>query len=284
MTTAMKNDLVTVVIPAYNHQDYVGQTIRSILNQTHRNIELVIFNDGSVDNTDAKIRELIPDCENRFTRFAYIPKDNEGLAATLNRAIDWASGEYLFLIASDDVAKPHTVQTLYGFLCEHEHYALAVGDNDFIDETGQRCGWDKRRNNVPLEQAVYSTAVQYMKKNWRGRRRFGSWNYGRYKTLLKGNYITNGKMYQRQALIRVGRYIPGMKVEDWYMNLQLAKYYRMKYIDEVLLSYRWHGANSIRNPQYLGDAGKTILQNERKNHPEWFKKYADKKIRSETGD
>jgi alpha-1,3-rhamnosyltransferase len=277
----MNNDLVTVAIPAYNHQDYVQETIYSIIKQTHENIELVIFNDGSTDNTDAKIKELLPECKKRFVRLEYISKENEGLAATWNRAIDWAHSDYLYTIASDDIAMPQAVETLYHFLSRHKKYALAVGDNQIINEKGERCYWDKQRNNTTIEHVVYHTFVEFMKRNRRGRRRFKPRKYGTYKTLLKGNYITNGKMFRIPLLIKVGKFIPGMKLEDWYINLQLAKYYKMKYIDKILLSYRWHNDNTIKNPAYIKNCDKEILEYEKENHSKWFERYADKKCKKQ---
>ena len=260
----MKNDLVTVAIPAYNHQDYVQETICSIINQTHKNIELVIFNDGSTDDTDTKIKELLSECQKRFVRFEYICKINEGLAATWNRAIDWADSDYLYTIASDDVAMPQAVEILYAFLSENEEYALAVGDNQIINEKGERCYWDKDRNNTTIDHAVFHTFSEYLKRT-RGRRTYTPSNFGTYKTLLQGNYITNGKMFRIQSLIKVGKFISGMKHEDWYINVQLSKHYKMKYIDTILLSYRWHNNNSIHNPVYRKDII-NLLDYEKETH------------------
>lgn len=275
----IKDDLVTVAIPAYNHQNYVQATMRSIIAQTHRNIELVIFNDGSTDNTDSRIKELQGECQKRFVRFDYISKENEGLAATWNRAIDWAQADYLYTIASDDVAEPHAIETLYEFLSKHNDYALAAGDNAIIDGSGQRCGWDINLNNTASEKAVYHTVVEMMKAKRKNRGRFKPKKYGTYKTLIKANYVTNGKLFRRQSLIEVGKYVPGMKLEDWYINLQLAKRYRMKLVNDILLSYRWHGANTIRDTNYLKNSREAIWQYEYENHPKWFKKYATRKIK-----
>ncbi len=272
----MNNDLVTIVIPAYNHQDYVQEAINSIIEQTHKNIELIIFNDGSTDDTDAKIKELLPECKKRFVRFDYINKENEGLPATLNRAIDWAKADYFYMISSDDVAEPQAIKTLYDFLSKHNKYALAVGDNQIINEKSERCYWDKQRNNTTIDNAVYHTFAEFLKKSRRERRRYKPRKYGTYKTLIMGNYITNGKMFRIQSLIKVGKYIPGMKMDDWYMNLQLAKFYKMKYIDEILLSYRWHDKNTIKDPAYITGSDKVILEYEKENHSKWFKKYAKK--------
>ncbi|MHC5000129.1 MAG: hypothetical protein ACYTE1_04810, partial [Planctomycetota bacterium] len=100
------------------------------------------------------------------------------------------------------------------------------------------------------------------------------------KTLIKGNYITNGKMFRKESLINVGKYVPGMKFEDWYINLQLAKHYKFKFIEKVLLSYRWHNANTIKDDVYLDGSIKKVLEYEKENHTQWFNKYATRKIKA----
>ncbi|NLT68527.1 MAG: glycosyltransferase family 2 protein [Acidobacteria bacterium] len=266
----MKNDLVSAVIPAYNHERYVQQSIESVMAQTHRNLELVIFNDGSTDRTDEKVRELLDPCQRRFVRFEYIPKQNEGLATTLNRAIDWARGDYIYTIASDDVAEPDAIRTLYRFLSRHPKYAMAVGDNQLIDATGQRCYWDSERNNTGLDGAVFHTFVEFLQYT-RPDFEFTSPEYGSYRTLMKGNYITNGKLFRRRALIEVGKYLPGIKLEDWYMNLQLSKKYKIKFINKVLLSYRWHDTNTIKNPDYHKGSVQRIFELEKEYHARWLR-------------
>lgn len=275
----MTPDLVTVAIPAYNHQDYVQATIHSVIAQTHQNLELVILNDGSTDRTDSMITELLDECRQRFVRVDYINKENEGLAATWNRALDWSQAEYFYTIASDDVAKPHAVATLYGFLSRHPEYALVTGDNEIIDQSGQQCGWDKARNPVALNDACYRTFKEFMAAKRKNRARFKPNRYGTYKTLLQANYITNGKLFRRPAVLHVGKYIPAMKLEDWYINLQLAKQFKMKFFDEVLLSYRWHGTNTICNPAYLENSREAIWLHEYHHHRRWFDKYAARKVK-----
>lgn len=269
----MNNDLVTVAIPAYNHQDYVQETIISIISQTHKNLELVIFNDGSSDDTDTKIRELLPECEKRFVRLEYINKQNEGIAATWNKAIDWANGDYFYTIASDDVAMPHAIEMLYKFLSRHRKYAIAVGDNQIIDEKSQRCGWDLKRNNIAIDRAEYHTFGEYLKHE-RKDFNFNASEYGSYRTLIKGNYITNGKLFRKQAMMRIGKYKSGM-LEDWYMNLQLSKHYRIKFLDTILLSYRWHNNNAVKNRPQMKARHKAVLEYEKQNYSRWFEKYAE---------
>ena len=64
----MENPLVSVIIPVYNHEKYVQETIKSIINQTYKNIELLMLDDGSKDNSFAKTLELKEECEKRFVR------------------------------------------------------------------------------------------------------------------------------------------------------------------------------------------------------------------------
>ena len=87
--------LVTAVIPVYNHEKYVVESIRSILNQTYQNIELIVINDGSKDRSHQMILPLVEECRQRFVRFEYINRENIGLTATLNQALAWATGDYL---------------------------------------------------------------------------------------------------------------------------------------------------------------------------------------------
>ncbi len=92
----MKNPKVSVVIPAYNHERYVGEAIQSVLDQTFEEFELIIINDGSTDHTEREIVTFKDD------RIRYYSQENRGLSATLNRGIELAQGEYFNFLPSDD--------------------------------------------------------------------------------------------------------------------------------------------------------------------------------------
>ena len=72
------NPLVSVLIPAYNHEKYVQDAIKSIMEQTYQNIELIVIDDGSKDSTWQKIQDMKSECEKRFTRVHFETKQNEG--------------------------------------------------------------------------------------------------------------------------------------------------------------------------------------------------------------
>lgn len=240
-------DLVSVTISAYNHERYIEECIRSIIAQTYENIELLVIDDGSTDRTFEILQSLKPECEKRFVRVVFETQKNQGTKITGNKLIDMARGKYIFTIASDDVAKPHAIETLCTFLMKNPDYVLAVGDNEIINADSKRVYWGKNREIVLEDQAVYKTFGDELHINPNDNRHP---NFGSYADLLKGNYIPNGYLYSRQAMLDAGKFDESIFLEDWYMHLQLTKIGKYKYIPEILFSYRWHGNNTVSNPEF----------------------------------
>ena len=133
--------LVSVIIPAYRHEKYIVDAIQSVIDQTYKNIELIIIDDNSPDNTWKKIQEMLPACNARFTRVITKTKPNGGICDSLNQGIEMASGEYIGILASDDMYKPKLVKTLVDFLVHNPEYGFVVGNNEIIDTNGIRCFW-----------------------------------------------------------------------------------------------------------------------------------------------
>ena len=88
---------LSVVIPVYNTEQYLPRCIESLINQTYKNIEIVIINDGSTDKTDSIIKKYIND-----SRIKYYNRSNHGIGKTRNFGIKEATGEYITFIDSDD--------------------------------------------------------------------------------------------------------------------------------------------------------------------------------------
>ena len=151
-----KQPLVSVLIPAYNHENYIQETIKSIINQTYQNIELLIVDDGSKDSTYQKMQEMKKECEKRFVSVHFETKENEGTCKTLNKLLSLVKGNYLYIIASDDMAKPNAIEKGINFIEKNPDYALCVGDNEIIDSENKVCFWDKDRNILyENKRAVY---------------------------------------------------------------------------------------------------------------------------------
>ena len=132
----MRYPLVSVILPTFNRAWTLKDAIDSVLFQDYPNIELIIIDDGSTDNSVQKIIELIPLCKQRFIRFKFLHRENKGLSATLNEAIAWCTGIYFSAIASDDVMYPTKTSVLLPYLeSDNEAAGVFCGCN-IIDSNG----------------------------------------------------------------------------------------------------------------------------------------------------
>jgi|GEM_PF-5744195 len=104
---------VSIIIPAYNYGRYLLRALESVREQSYKNIEICLTNDGSTDDTDRVIRRFIE--ENPDIPFAYIKQENQGLSAARNAAIARSRGEYLCFLDADDILKPECVETLLDY-------------------------------------------------------------------------------------------------------------------------------------------------------------------------
>lgn len=253
--------LVSVLIPAYNHENYVQGTIRSIIDQTYQNIELIIIDDGSKDSTLAKIHELGDECHKRFAKFLVKTQENSGTCITLNRLLAEASGQYVYLIASDDLAKPTCIAKEIEFLEKHHDYSLAVGDNEFIDETGKVMYLDaEKKDTHDLAKAKFKTSSQLI--SLKGGLNIDLSKFGRYDIVYQTNHIPNGYLVRKATLDKIPPFTPEAPLEDWYMMLQLAKISKMKFINEILFSYRKHPTNTMRNVEKVKRMGEQTRKHE----------------------
>ena len=239
----LDNKLVSVIVPAYNHEKYVQKTIKSIINQTYKNIELIVIDDGSKDSTWQKIQEMEPECRDRFVNVHFETKQNEGTCKTLNKLLSFANGEYIYLIASDDMAVPQAIEKEAAFLDKNPEYALCVGNNKFIDSNDETCVW-KEKNYSFDNFAAY---LKYTRRDVN----FGSSRFGEYDTLYIGNYIPNGYLIRKSIFEKTGLFTPEAPLEDHYLMLQISKYAKMKYIDEILFLYRQHDTNTVKNKEKM---------------------------------
>ena len=253
----MISPLVSVIIPAYNHEKYVQETIKSIIDQTYQNIELLIVDDGSKDSTWQKIQESENECRKRFVNIHFETKKNEGVCKTLNRLLSLAKGEYVYLIASDDLAKPDAIKKEAEFLNNNPGYTLAVGNNDIIDSESRVCYWNKKREIVyDIKKAKSKTFVEYLKRH---NNFFNEKDFGKYSTIFRGNYIPNGYLLRKSIFNKIGFFPEQNITEDYWLMMQISKYSKMKYIDEVLFSYRWHNSNTIKNVEKIKTMGYNTL-------------------------
>ncbi|PHM47194.1 glycosyltransferase family 2 protein [Xenorhabdus miraniensis] len=104
----MKNSLVSIIIPAFNVERLITKTINSVLNQTYNNIQIVIINDGSNDNTLKIIEKLA----NKYKNIVFFSQENKGISSARNLGLRKATGDYISFLDSDDVIEPNFVECM----------------------------------------------------------------------------------------------------------------------------------------------------------------------------
>ena len=137
----MNNPKVSVVIPVYNTEAYVEQTLRSIMGQTLRDIELIVINDGSTDGSLSAL-ELIATGDRRIRLYT---QPNKGLSETRNAGIDRARGEFIYFMDSDDLLEPDALERCYE-RCQSDRLDFVFFDAESFGAAASDAAWfDYRR-------------------------------------------------------------------------------------------------------------------------------------------
>ena len=227
--------LVSVVIPSYNHSQYVEEAIKSVLNQSYRNIELIVMDDGSTDGSQRLLTSL-----QRQYGFKLYLEDNSGLSATLNKLIKVSNGEYISILASDDFFNNGKIETLVNeFRKLSPEYAVVCGNAIFVDGASKEI--ERSHGKKDLISFFTENRVDIELNT----------SFGSYDSLIYGNYIPSlATLIRKSVLIEVGLYDESLRLEDLSIWLLIARKYRMRYIDQVVAFYRWHDSN-ITKTQYV---------------------------------
>lgn len=118
------NPLVSVIIPAYKAEKYIEETIRSVLNQTYENVEIIVVNDGSPDNLESIVRKL----QLEDDRLKYYKIKNLGVSYARNYGYSKSSGEYLAFLDADDVWLPNNLELKLKKFLEDDSFGLVHSD------------------------------------------------------------------------------------------------------------------------------------------------------------
>lgn len=198
---------ISVVIPVYNGEKTIQQTVESVLCQTFQDIEILIINDGSSDRT---LEILNPISDSRLKIHSF---PNAGLAASRNRGIDLAQGDYISFIDADDLWTPDKLQDQLNALEADSQAGLAYSWTDFIDETGNFLrpgGYARIAGNV-------------------------------YRELLLSYFIESGSniLIRKEIIARVGYFDESLQAaEDWDFALRVASCYPIVVVPKVQVLYR----------------------------------------------
>lgn len=216
--------LVSIVIPCYNHEKFVQDCIQSVIEQTYENIELIIIDDGSKDNSVAKIQEMISACKERFTRFEFRTRANKGLSATLNEALGWCKGSYYSAIASDDILLTSKIAIQVEYLESPSNVKCAgvFGNVIYIDNNS---------NHLRESRLLF-------KRN-------------KFKDIFLQDYtiLAPTQLLRLNLIRKVGYYDEDVKIEDYYMWLKLtfSNEFYLDSLEDCFVKYRAHETNSSKN-------------------------------------
>lgn len=156
---------VSVILPVYNAENTVKQALISIVNQTYNNLEIIIINDGSNDNTEEIVRSVAD------SRIIYVKNDkNEGLIYTLNRGLSMATGEYIARMDADDISLPDRLEKQVNFLDNNKDYIMVGGQIEFFGNTNSNkayilpCNDDDIRAGLLYYCPFYHPTVLFRKE------------------------------------------------------------------------------------------------------------------------
>jgi glycosyltransferase involved in cell wall biosynthesis len=220
----MKNPLVSVVMTTYNRAKYISDAIKSVLDQTFGDFELVIVDDGSTDDTLRIIKSF------NDKRIKYYFQNNAGQNPARNAGIIISNGEYIAMIDSDDMWDRHKLEKQVDILDTHTDIGLVYCGTTFIDE-----------NN----RTIYKKPIIGYKGNVLDK-------------LLMTNFLYNGScpLFRKSCIKKTGLFDTAFKrMTDWEFYLRFAIYYKFWGIKEYLLKYRIHNetmSNDFRNYESWG--------------------------------
>lgn len=241
----MTGPLISVLMPAYNHERYVEAAIRSVMEQDFPRIELLVVDDGSMDGTWGVLQRLRGECERRFERVEMATQANQGTCGTMNRLCRAAKGDFVLVLASDDALLPGALRRLMDPMLTDVSIGVTVGRNELMDGGGRTCYWDTERRTVyERSLAVYETFDEFLKVAT-GVDAFGD-SFGDYRELLRLNHVGNGALLRKATLDRVLPFTKDAPLEDWWLHLQLAKLTHYRMVGARTFRYRWHDANNIK--------------------------------------
>lgn len=212
------NELISVIIPVYNVEDYLRDCVKSVLNQSYKNIEIILINDGSTDKSG-----MICD---RFhledKRIKVIHKENGGLSDARNVGIKNASGSYITFIDSDDIVNVDFIKSLYECLKTNKSDISVCDLSRFIEIDEIECladvhkRYEKTFSNVECIKSVYNSEAKGL------------------------SFIACAKLYKKTLFTKNNIYFPVGKIhEDIFTTYKLLFYAeKISYINDALYYYR----------------------------------------------
>ncbi len=213
--------LFSVVMPSYNHARFIGEAIESVRAQSLPDLELIIVDDASTDDSPRIIRAL----ERRDRRIrSFFHGANIGISRTINEGMDVAAGTFVGTLASDDAWRPTKLERQLAILEENPE-AVVWCEGEVVDADGRLTGM----SFTQLLRAETRPKSGYI-----------------FEELLRGNYIFgSSRCVRRNSLAGIRRREDLKYLNDYQFHIDLARRFPYRFIEEPLALYRLHGGNTV---------------------------------------
>lgn len=236
---------VSIIIPCYRQAQFLAATIESALAQTHRDLEVIVIDDGSPDHTAEVAARYASD-----PRFRYLRQENTGLPGARNRGLAETTGEYVCFLDSDDLLLPDKCRRQVEVLAANPKLGFVYCDITTIDEKGI----------VVPDQFSIAAVPRDLSGNLFG-------------TLIQGGYFPpHTVMVRRSVLEAVGGFDPALGGHaDYELWLRISGAgYPAHFIAERLASYRVHSASMSKDGRHMRDTRIATLNKIARLYPEQF--------------
>lgn len=243
-----RDALVSVIVPSYCHAPFILDCLQSIYNQTYSQIELVIIDDRSTDNTMSIVSSLIKTgFAKRFRNIVVEQnRENKGAHASINHGISLSAGDYIAVINSDDLYVPTRIERLMSAMADAEsEIAFSLVDVfSSDDENTRNLEYPSNFLLFPLRQRLEiarDPTVAF--------------------TLLRWNVATStgNLIFSRGLYDKVGPFLPLKYCHDWDFVLQSSFYSEPTVVLEPLYRYRLHGSNSFASLAHVANMESEVV-------------------------
>ncbi len=221
--------LVSIAVPAYNHEKYVDCFLKSVLIQDYPNIELIIGDDCSTDRTYEIIESYRKQLEDKCRRVVIYQNDqNYGLVKSLNKIIGHCRGDYIKTMASDDFLTPASISEYMKYAMENPQVEAIISDGYVIGDSVMEVEQLAAGKNVTISTAVNGFEID---ENWVAH-------------VYEDNIFGVGIFYKSSVYSKAGMYDESLFYDDWDMNLRVA-ISNVKYgiLHKPLVAYRIHDSS-----------------------------------------
>lgn len=214
----MITPLVSIITPCFNSEEYLPRYFESILRQDYNNIQLIIVNDGSSDETATIIQKYKATAETRGMQFNYIFQENQGLGAAINTGLKYIRGEYFTWCDSDNFYSPDYISTKVDFFLTHPEYSIVRCDGYVVNEHDV---------DTPIETMAHN-------------------NHNIYEDHLFLNCLLNKDFHFGCAMLRTSDFdtinkereiYPSRAGQNWQLLLPMFYSYRAGYIDKPMFYF-----------------------------------------------